>query len=43
MELEREANKIQQQYDKQKAKMDELKEKLSQMAQNYGSNTSAIE
>lgn len=42
-ELEREANKIQEQYDKQKAKMDKLRDKLSNMEQNYGSNTSAIE
>lgn len=42
-ELEREANKIQEQYDKQKAKMDKLRDKLSKMEQNYGSNTSAIE
>ncbi|CAH1639443.1 unnamed protein product [Spodoptera littoralis] len=43
VELEREARKIQEQCDKQKAKMDELREKLNSMEQNYGSNTSAID
>ncbi|KAJ8735242.1 hypothetical protein PYW07_006862 [Mythimna separata] len=42
-ELEREANKIQEQYDKQKVKMDKLRDKLSAMTQNYGNNTSAID
>ncbi|KAF9420263.1 hypothetical protein HW555_003484 [Spodoptera exigua] len=42
-ELEREARNIQDQYDKQKAKMDKLREKLNKMEQNYGSNTSAID
>ncbi|KAJ8736666.1 hypothetical protein PYW08_007322 [Mythimna loreyi] len=42
-ELEREANKIQEQYDKQKVKMDKLRDKLSTMEQNYGNNTSAID
>ncbi|XP_075992354.1 structural maintenance of chromosomes 6 [Anticarsia gemmatalis] len=42
-DLEKEAAMIQAQYDKQKGKMDKLAEKLSQMEQNYGSNTSVID
>ncbi|XP_063898967.1 structural maintenance of chromosomes protein 6 [Helicoverpa armigera] len=42
-ELELEAGKIQEEYDRQKANMDKLREKLSKMEQNYGSKTSAID
>ncbi|XP_026731893.1 structural maintenance of chromosomes protein 6 [Trichoplusia ni] len=42
-DLERNVNKIQKQYDKQKAEMDKLREKLSQMEQNYGNNSTAID
>ncbi|CAB3240158.1 unnamed protein product [Arctia plantaginis] len=41
-ELEREANMVQEQYDKQKAKNEKLAEKLSRMEQNFSSNNNTI-
>lgn len=41
-ELEHEANMVQEKYDKQKAKNDELAEKLRRMEQNFSSNNSTI-
>ncbi|KOB78653.1 Structural maintenance of chromosomes protein [Operophtera brumata] len=42
-DFEKEANTIQAQHDKQKAKMEKLAEKLKKMEQNYGSNNDAIQ
>lgn len=42
-EFERDCSSIQVQYDKAKAKIERLMEKLSSMEQNFGSNSETIE